>query len=839
MKTITIFMLFLFFAEISFAGAPLKGIDVKLGKNPGGGCAARMNTNNDGSFSLQVPEGSYTLSVDMLQIKKAVSEIVKRKDAGSTYEFDGTGVQIDLNNSSQIIVPNARKSGSIIAVDYGEVTIVVPKGGATISGKLNWNDAVINTSTKFSLPANKGAPSPEDVAVAGPGKSTGSIAVSLNINGGNSSSPGVSKLYKINTNAGIEWLWKGIGIGADAGFFITDPNFNFDNYVGPFKDKGIATITNTQSNWSSIYILAGPQYTFTLVKRIELAFSVKGGVTFNKGPNFIATEIEAPQTVIASYKDPEDMTRNAFTVKPGIIFNYSLNQHWGFNINAQYLLQTGQSEFATGYRNLSKVDFTAQSDEISKEILASPKVITDTKGPDKFLSFGFGVNYFFRATRVKSHSNTARYRPGNNKTAKINRTQNPDSTKVESLVGAAKVRSHSNTNNNRTQNPDSTKVEPLVAAAKVRSHSNTNNNRTQNPDSTKVEPLVGAAKVRSHSNTNNNRTQNTDSTKVEPLVAAAKVRSHSNTNNNRTQNPDSTKVEPLVGAAKVRSHSNTNNNRTQNPDSTVVQPLVGAAKVRSHSNINNNRTQNPDSTKVIDEKPPVRKGQINGSVVITQGGRAAQSDGNDDGNPFPPEGIKLETLTDLNRPLNADDKISVVTNFKITLAADNAAIAKSIRDKISVIYKIKQNSKGELFAVPEPFFGVVVPWKNVPDDNILGCTIPCATTEGTGKCGGFCFRTIHCDVAVSPMRKAAQPQSGQTTYKSVNGTIIFYENIGTGNSNVFVRSAGGAGPSQPLPTDSWCSCYISGYGTAAFQNTGGAACPEGVAFLNNVYSSMK
>ena len=49
-------------AHFAFAGAPLKGIDVKLGKNPGGGCAART-TDNTGKANFGVwPKGNYTLS---------------------------------------------------------------------------------------------------------------------------------------------------------------------------------------------------------------------------------------------------------------------------------------------------------------------------------------------------------------------------------------------------------------------------------------------------------------------------------------------------------------------------------------------------------------------------------------------------------------------------------------------------------------------------------------------------------------------------------------------------------------------------------------------------------
>jgi hypothetical protein len=51
----------IFFAQCAFAGAPLKGIDVKLGKNPGGGCAART-TDAGGKADFGVwPKGNYTL----------------------------------------------------------------------------------------------------------------------------------------------------------------------------------------------------------------------------------------------------------------------------------------------------------------------------------------------------------------------------------------------------------------------------------------------------------------------------------------------------------------------------------------------------------------------------------------------------------------------------------------------------------------------------------------------------------------------------------------------------------------------------------------------------------
>ena len=48
-------------APFAFAGAPLKGVGVSLGKSPGGGCATRT-TGGDGTADFGVwPKGNYTL----------------------------------------------------------------------------------------------------------------------------------------------------------------------------------------------------------------------------------------------------------------------------------------------------------------------------------------------------------------------------------------------------------------------------------------------------------------------------------------------------------------------------------------------------------------------------------------------------------------------------------------------------------------------------------------------------------------------------------------------------------------------------------------------------------
>jgi hypothetical protein len=54
--------------QYAFAGAPLKGVDVKLGKNPGGTVAARVSgVAGDVNFGV-LPKGMYTVTISAAKV---------------------------------------------------------------------------------------------------------------------------------------------------------------------------------------------------------------------------------------------------------------------------------------------------------------------------------------------------------------------------------------------------------------------------------------------------------------------------------------------------------------------------------------------------------------------------------------------------------------------------------------------------------------------------------------------------------------------------------------------------------------------------------------------------
>jgi hypothetical protein len=101
------------FGQFAFAGAPLKGIDVKLGKNPGGGCAART-TDAGGKADFGVwPQGNYTLD-----FAPATSAPISQPSASRTQAPAGKSVPSKLH----VVITGATGGKLERDLDAGEAT---------------------------------------------------------------------------------------------------------------------------------------------------------------------------------------------------------------------------------------------------------------------------------------------------------------------------------------------------------------------------------------------------------------------------------------------------------------------------------------------------------------------------------------------------------------------------------------------------------------------------------------------------------------------------------------------------------------------------------------------
>jgi len=137
MKRSIIFLLFVFAvcafsANMVFAGEPIPGVDVKLGKNPGGGIAFTGKTGKDGKFSVNLKEGNYELALSYDQIKRILSGIDKN------YASNPGGYEIDLMLGQTANV----KAPAKVIINKETTAISVPiaihNSRGTLSGTLTY-----------------------------------------------------------------------------------------------------------------------------------------------------------------------------------------------------------------------------------------------------------------------------------------------------------------------------------------------------------------------------------------------------------------------------------------------------------------------------------------------------------------------------------------------------------------------------------------------------------------------------------------------------------------------------------------------------------------------------
>lgn len=157
-KIFKILVILVLVFQNSFAATkPIIGIGIVVKKNNclpkkckstcNHGGAIKLSTNSNGSFSAQLEEGEFEVSFPQDQLQSVVGKLIKSNYPKSSYLFDGSGVEMTLDNS-QIRVNLKPKMEKIYAINEQNSTfgIVVSEGGATFSGVLSWNDAVLTNS---------------------------------------------------------------------------------------------------------------------------------------------------------------------------------------------------------------------------------------------------------------------------------------------------------------------------------------------------------------------------------------------------------------------------------------------------------------------------------------------------------------------------------------------------------------------------------------------------------------------------------------------------------------------------------------------------------------------
>lgn len=136
-------------------GAPLKGVDIKLGKNPGGSPAARTTTDNNGDYQFNnIPVGNYKIYVNIPNygMDSVLAISITPTNTVSTdnnYYVDSTMVRVDT-----CVVPSV--TYTMVADATPSVWDVFPTYSVTTNAVWYWGDGTSTTgmypSHTYSVP---------------------------------------------------------------------------------------------------------------------------------------------------------------------------------------------------------------------------------------------------------------------------------------------------------------------------------------------------------------------------------------------------------------------------------------------------------------------------------------------------------------------------------------------------------------------------------------------------------------------------------------------------------------------------------------------------------------
>jgi hypothetical protein len=115
-------------------GDPIPGVDVKLGRNPGGEMMTSTETNSGGAYSFNVPYGSYTIFADIPGMGCDSSYTVIVDSLYSSY----TNLNYTVDSTNIHIVPSPDGINETAANNIHFTIYPNPsKGNATIEYKIN------------------------------------------------------------------------------------------------------------------------------------------------------------------------------------------------------------------------------------------------------------------------------------------------------------------------------------------------------------------------------------------------------------------------------------------------------------------------------------------------------------------------------------------------------------------------------------------------------------------------------------------------------------------------------------------------------------------------------